>query len=662
MATFTSVTSGNWNDGATWGKASPGVKGVDWPGNAGDVVNIGTTANQTHVVVYNVSETNELGQITIGATSGTGASRLEFSRSMNTKLTLGHQDIVCQLTGELRVGTAGAIIPKDYTAELIWNTTGDNAKGINVAAGGKLNIYGDPDYFGSDYDTVLVSQAVIPAAGNSVTITVAGDFTTKWIAGQELLVHKGGAYASYINDFCRLAITSVATNGADTDVVCTVTERPAALTCLVGADVLHLSRNVMFYKLGYNANLSQSNTFRPRLANGNLAGTSNINCCGVSFGGWYTVLTGYGIYNDCCVYRNGFKAMLGVNMGILTNIIAFANNHGTGSGQLQQVNASMVTGYIVNTDARAIYNCIAPTFGTLLNPLNMFGHISPMLNSYLCKGNIFSYSNSIGLSGYMFNCVFSGSLGYDRYGNTKANTVDANLATYGSVKAKLLNFKSIVGVTRNATMFPGRLAFEHYNQVVDAHYIADEYGDIYKTPSDGTGDNPTQRSGGSANVCEVTPQSNCSAMSYLELLNVRLWATTGVSKTYRFYVQTAFVDLTTDELKLYGEYLDEVSGGHLATVSSTQHISTRSNASDWSQYVEVTINPAQDGYVNLYLRLMGYESGMKVWVDPKPEGVAMTPRWSYGEVVLEPIIASGGGSVSPTNLGLVPLGIKQVAI
>ena len=62
MATFTSVTSGNWNDGATWGKTSPGVKGTDWPGNAGDVVNIGTTADQSHVVTYNVSETNELGQ------------------------------------------------------------------------------------------------------------------------------------------------------------------------------------------------------------------------------------------------------------------------------------------------------------------------------------------------------------------------------------------------------------------------------------------------------------------------------------------------------------------------------------------------------------------------------------------------------------------------
>ncbi|MBM4302539.1 MAG: hypothetical protein FJ121_13635, partial [Deltaproteobacteria bacterium] len=171
MATIATGGSGAWSsttDNAPWaGGVVPG---------AGDVVNIGTTAGQSHVVTYDVVSTGELGQVTIGATSGVGVSRLEFSAGMNTKLTLGHQDILVQLTGELRVGTAGAIIPKAYVAELIWNTTADNAKGINLASGGKCNIYGDPDYYGSDFDTTLVSQAVIPAAGNSVTITVLGDF------------------------------------------------------------------------------------------------------------------------------------------------------------------------------------------------------------------------------------------------------------------------------------------------------------------------------------------------------------------------------------------------------------------------------------------------------------------------------------------------------
>jgi hypothetical protein len=141
-------------------------------------------------------------------------------------------------------------------------------------------------------------------------------------------------------------------------------------------------------------------------------------------------------------------------------------------------------------------------------------------------------------------------------------------------------------------------------------------------------------------------------------LNLRLWAAAGMSKTYRFYVQTDYVTLPSAELKLYGDYLDQGSGGHLATVASIQDIATRANQSDWSQYVEVAVTPAQDGYVNLYLRLMGYESGKKVWVDPKPEGGAMTPRWSYGEVVLEPV----GAGASASHPGLAPLGVKQVAL
>ncbi len=177
MATYTSTKAGPWNDPATWG-------GGGYPVAAGDIANIG------HTVTYNVVSTAELGQININS-----AGILTFSTALSTKLTLGHQDIVVNNGGELRVGASGAIIPKTYTAELIWNTTADNAKGINLAAGGKLTVYGDPDYFGSDYDTTLVaSSGAVPAAGNAITITVAGDFTTKWIAGQELLMHKGGTY------------------------------------------------------------------------------------------------------------------------------------------------------------------------------------------------------------------------------------------------------------------------------------------------------------------------------------------------------------------------------------------------------------------------------------------------------------------------------------
>ncbi|MBN4066098.1 hypothetical protein JYT51_02050, partial [Candidatus Amoebophilus asiaticus] len=35
---FTSVTTGDWNNGATWGNTSPGTQGIDWPGNTDDAI------------------------------------------------------------------------------------------------------------------------------------------------------------------------------------------------------------------------------------------------------------------------------------------------------------------------------------------------------------------------------------------------------------------------------------------------------------------------------------------------------------------------------------------------------------------------------------------------------------------------------------------------
>ena len=133
----------------------------------------------------------------------------------------------------------------------------------------------------------------------------------------------------------------------------------------------------------------------------------------------------------------------------------------------------------------------------------------------------------------------------------------------------------------------------------------------------------------------------------------------GVSKTYRFYLQTDFAALAKSALVLYADYLDQVTGGHLVTTSSSGagNFTTRANAGDWSQYVEVTVNPAQDGYINLYLWLMGYEAGKKVWVDPQPAGSGgggHRPRWSYGEIQLTRI------PPVTSNTVLLPLGVMEV--
>lgn len=620
---FTSARNGLWDarDADTWGQGLGA-----YPHTAADVVNVG------HTVTYNVVSTTEMGLITI-----TNGGILTFLNSMSTKLTLGHVEIAVSNGGELRVGAAGAIIPKQYLAEVIWNPTSDNAKGIAVAAGGKLTVYGDPDYFGSDYDTVLTaSSGAIPAAGNAVTITVVGDFTTKWAAGQELVVHSGGAYAHQTNDFCRLAITGVAANGSNTDVACTVTERPAALTCAIGADVVNVSRNVLFYKLAYNTNLGAANTNRPRLTNANVTGTTNLNIHDAQFAGWYNGPTGIGVIFDG-VMRNTLQPFAGAYQAIInglsvSNGTAYYNIYNCSVGGKALCFPSSITG------ANNLFS------GDFYGGGNGTSGISGFRNTFTG----FFYS-SYGNNYQAADCkMIGGGIGYDRNGVAKSQGAYAfsmvNYSNIAFVNVKMVIPPSFYVQGRNLSNTWGRLTFEHYGQVANAHYIADAFGNIYKVAADGSGDNPSQRAGGGADVQEAAPLSNCAAATYLELFNVRLWATAGVSKTYRFYLQTDFAALAKTALVLYGEYLDNnpAGTGHLATVNSSGagNFTTRANAGDWSQYVEVTINPATTGFVNLYLRLMAYESGKKIWIDPQVDGATLgstdfIATWSLGEVQLE---------------------------
>ena len=553
MATYTSTQAGPWNDPATWG-------GGGFPQLTNDVFNIG------HLVTLNV----QFNPVTVAFGQGNINNNgiLTFDRNMNTRLPFGHQDLVINSGGWLKVGESGLVIPKQYLAELIWNTTSDNAKGIDIKNGGKLSVYGDPDYYGSVDKSTLISQAVIPAATNAVTITVAGDVTTKWVAGQELLVHSGGNFTGHINDFCRLAITSLAANGANTDVACTVTERPAALTCLVGADVLHITRNVRLYKYGYNANLGQFNTNRPRIANANTAGTANVNMSNLSVAGFYRAFTGWGVFFDGVV-RNGYSPIDAL-YATVNGIICMNADIYTGK-------SSVINAWGVGSNGGGIMGQDNIINGNLFGNGN-YGAVGG--GCHIINGHV--YSNNRGTSITMSGSVFKGNLGYDGAGIQKNNGYDFAFEVQGRHIITVIN--SLTRSTppniysRNTLGFNGRVRFEHYLQVTNSHCVMDIYGDSFKVAADGSGDNPSQRSGGGANVLEVTPQSNCGANSfaYFDLLNVRLWAAAGVSKTYRFSIQTDFVTLPSAELKLYGEYLDAGSGGHLATVTSTQGINTRS--------------------------------------------------------------------------------------
>lgn len=170
----------------------------------------------------------------------------------------------------------------------------------------------------------------------------------------------------------------------------------------------------------------------------------------------------------------------------------------------------------------------------------------------------------------------------------------------------------------NAPGYNGRFYCEDLNNVVGTHVIYDCFGKVEKVAADGSGSRPTQRSDGNDYIAEVTAYSYCTSLNPLEIFRHQIYCVAGVTKTIRYYMQTTYTSLTSSKIVLTAEYYDGVSGGSRGITTSTQGVSTRSSQSDWSQYLEVTFTPAYDGFVELILNHMGYESGAYLWVDPLP--------------------------------------------
>jgi len=612
---YTSARNGLWDasDVDTWGQGL----GV-YPQTAADVVNI------AHLVTYNKSSTTPLGHVTIN-----NCGLLTFATTMNTKLTLGHQDIYVNAGGELRVGSAAAPIPAAYTAEIAWNTTSDAAKGIYLN-GGTVNIYDDPAYYGADDDSLIYSNWSAPASGNFTVaggnaLTIEGDFSAKWAVGHELMVHRGstGGNPAYVNDFAVVSITAISYDGTKTVIEGAMVSIPGgAATFYAKGDVANLSRNVMLYKSGYSKVVGNYNANRP-IISGPAGGTGTLNISGGSFAGFANLRYFIGGTLERLVCRNGNYLYNG-----------YGKNVHFVSGILFSCNYAAYSANNFKCDLRLF--SVAYIAGTVMNAI--FGNT-------VCGSQygITTTSSNIELSGAIYSCQivgrggvdvrFTGKMGYDADDNSKPNQYDIDFAG-GELKAVLINVKQQANLTfnnRNSTAYNGRIAIEHYKQVTGDAIVFDAFGTITKAA------HSSPRPGGSDQVLEVSALSNIGAYwhNYLTIFSTRLWLAAG-AYTMRFYCQTDYATLPAGEIKLSADYLDQVSGGRLATASSTQGIAPRASVSDWSQYLEVSFTSPQAGWVTLYIRLTGYESGKYVWVDPQPVGAQCRPRWSLGEMMLEP--------------------------
>jgi len=634
MATpFTSALNGLWDasDVDTWGQ---GV-GV-YPQTAADVVNIG------HQVTVNVALTMELGALTINS-----GGVLKPSALVNSMLTFGNVDLLINSGGNLG---GGVMVPNGLTFNLIWNTTGDNLKGINCPTGGVIALYGDPAYYGSVERSTLYATC---GAGQQY-FTVVGDVVGKWAVGQILTVHKNSAvYGNFNTDLALVTITVVEAAGANTKI--TYSEAALGVNFLAGGAVEIISRNVLLSKLGASTVIGNYNTNRPRIYDRNAQGNNNCVISNVLVTGFYGIESSYGFqclkspvrngnisFNSgtghtvsCPVYSNNYGLYSGTGHTVSGPV--YSNNYGFSYGNGHTVSGPVYSNYCGfnvgngHTVSGPVYsNYYGFNVGnghTVSGPVYSNSYGLYYGNGHTVSGPV--YSNNYGL--YYGNYKITGKIGFTAADVSAPNTIDIVLAS-GCYLVRLVNVKTPVawptGITRNVIGQAGRVACEHYGQVANAHYVIDSFGDIHKlavgaagSPTPPTANPPS----GVTKIIDVqNVQSNCpnAAPYYLEILNVRVWATVG-SRIYKFFLQWVSPTshtLTAAELILTGECLDNTpaGSGHLGVpVTSAETVAVRTGTTDWAKYVSVTLNPAVEGWINLSLRLKYYESGaMALFVDP----------------------------------------------
>jgi len=207
--------------------------------------------------------------------------------------------------------------------------------------------------------------------------------------------------------------------------------------------------------------------------------------------------------------------------------------------------------------------------------------------------------------GEFINCNFSTSSTHDT----------ADIYLYRSVSrsyARNCNFAGSIMFASDS--FGSFLRSEDHNQTKGVHRTYYYNGTIEK-------DTSVVRTGGASSSAKMTPNSYCGLHYPLTIADdfcsgdFRLWLP-AEEKTVTIYMRTfGYTSLpTADELYIEASYLDQASGGHRATVQSTQTVSANDT---WTPF-SVTFTPAQEGWVYITVYLKKYEASAGVYVDIKP--------------------------------------------
>ena len=595
MADFTSVQSGNWADGATWGNASPGTAGVDYPGADGDTA----TVAATHVVNY------DLGDSTINFGSVTLNGKLSFPATANSTINFADLAVLTiNNGGELEVGTETVPIDGAYHTYFYWAQGAAVRYVLVLNDGGKITVYGDPAYYSSTKKLTLAS-AWDASAGD--TLYVTGDQSATWPVGARFYLNKGytaGTYAGTTDYQTDADIFEIASVGAydsvnDNTPITVVAGHGSLLNFLEGQELCIISRNVVFGDPGAPWEVYGYNVYAEHIQFDNNQSSANrlisFNSC--TFAGWDRAMDrGYNYYGQDVEYvACGRVSYGGINSIINGDVISCYRgiDNDTGGeyigefkGCYQAVNS--VTNCVIHG------SCISNNWA-VYGAKNISGELYCISNNTVFDSVI---TGSISGSFISNNSVAKNVYSLLLSGNFVDNGTDTSLVNAGTLRYVVFEDSEVYGVTLPLRVYKNSGSYLPL-QSTDTDWVA--------PPS------------GSSWILQCLPNSYCNEMPAGKLPlsplgDMAAWATTAdTSIGFNIYPVGWTTALTEAEISITARYYDAATGNSRTTVTTVT--ATFSNGV-WS-LCSASITPAQDGIVYYQLTVKAYESGAHILVDPE---------------------------------------------
>lgn len=291
-AAYTATQTGPFSGVATWG-------GGGYPDTSGDtfVIPSGITVYVDGEYQHKLGESDIMGSLVFGIIAGVS----EY------KLTFGDADLNIAATGRVYFGLSSTSpFCSGNTAELVWETSADNASGISHYAGGKFHT------FGQLYGSGVTSSTLAADAENTDNdndIVTNSDMSGSWRVGDELAIHCKKVYLNYQTDVVLRKINAI--SGTSISLSASVTV-DADVGSVWPAKVIMINRNVRVSKFGYLSAFNQWNTLRPRHIFRGAAGSNDVIFNNVSFAGNYSVNSnlGFGVSGNGAVFRNAGTGLI----------------------------------------------------------------------------------------------------------------------------------------------------------------------------------------------------------------------------------------------------------------------------------------------------------------------------------------------------------------